>query len=366
MIRIQCLRRSLLAFLVAFCALPVLAKKYDVLELPSAPSEMASKSLILAVKQYGDRYFATGAQGHILYSDDGGESWTQAQVPVRSTLTDVFFINPQLGWAAGHEGVILHSKDGGATWSKQYDGLRYGQEGLKFYQDLAASHPENPVYPLMIEEMEFAISQGADKPLFGVRFHTPTYGHAMGAYGMVLRTLDGGHTWEHAMHNTENEGFYHIFDSAHLPEQGKYFLTGEAGLLMVGDINERNARQVKSVPWEGSFFTTVASSDGAIVMGGLRGRMFRSNDAGDTWSAVKKPPTSAIVDSLRLDNGDLIAVGIGGELLRSSDNGMSFAPVKVAMAAPGNRERIYSAAQGPDNTLIVGGPSGLRKLSIQE
>ncbi len=89
---------------------PSVPPKYDVLQLPAVPSALASKSLIYSIRKFGDRFFATGHHGHILYSDDGGESWQQAQVPVRSSILDIDFPTPELGWAVGHEGVILHSE----------------------------------------------------------------------------------------------------------------------------------------------------------------------------------------------------------------------------------------------------------------
>ncbi|MEZ5571474.1 MAG: YCF48-related protein [Halioglobus sp.] len=344
------------------------SKPYDVLKLPAVPSELASKSLIYSISKFGDRFFATGHRGHILYSDDGGNTWQQAEVPVRSSILDIDFPTPELGWAVGHEGVILHSSDGGKTWVKQYDGLRYGTEGLAHYQALAEANPDNEKYPLLVEEMEFAISQGADKPLFRVAFPTATHGYALGAYGMILETQDGGEHWVPVLENVQNDAFYHIFDFAPLPGQGKFFASGEAGLLLEGDINEEIARRVETVPWEGSFFTIIDAADGSIVMGGLRGNMFRTDDVGATWAAVKKPMTSAIVDSARLSDGRLIAVGIGGEVLISTDNGVSFAPVAVntggqIYTAAG---RIYAVAEGPPGTLLVGGPRGIHTVKLPQ
>ena len=363
---ITSVRRTVFAIALSLFYLPgqVLAASYDVLELPAVPSEMASKSLIFTIDKFGERYFATGHRGHILYSDDGGESWQQAQVPVRSSITGIHFPTPELGWAVGHEGVILHSSDGGESWVKQYDGIRYGNEGLAYYTKLAEENPDDPDLPYYVEEMEFAVSQGADKPLFGVRFHSDKYGHAMGAYGMILRTEDGGQTWEHALHNVENDSFYHVFDFAPLPEPGKFFLSGEAGLFMVGDVNERHARQVHSVPWEGSFFASTDTASGAIVMGGLRGRMFRTENAGDSWTVVEKPTTSAVVDLVRLADDRIVAVSIDGQVMVSADDGNSFSPMVLSDGPLSSTERIYTVAEGPDNTLLIGGPDGIRKLEL--
>ncbi len=344
------------------------APKYDVLQLPAVPSALASKSLIYSVRKFGDRFFATGQHGHILFSDDGGDSWQQAQVPVSSSILDIDFPTAELGWAVGHEGVILHSADGGKTWVKQYDGLRYGAEGLAYYQARAEAEPDNEQYPKLVEEMEFAVSQGADKPLFRVAFPSATHGYAMGAYGMILETRDGGQTWQPILEKIENAAFNHIFDVAPLPEADKFLMSGEAGLLMAGDIQQGVAKKIDTVPWEGSFFTIIDAADGSIVMGGLRGRMFRTADSGATWAAVKKPMTSAIVDSTRLADGRLIAVGIGGEVLMSTDNGVSFVTLPVTNGGQlyTMAGRIYAVAEGSPGTLLVGGPSGINKVKLPQ
>ena len=97
----------------------------------------------------------------------------------------------------------------------------------------------------------------------------------------------------------------------------------------------------------------------AIVVGGLRGRMFLTADQGDTWTVVEKPPTSAIVDTARLDNDALIAVGIAGEVLMSADNGLTFTQLPISSGG-----RIYAVEQGPDGTILVGGPGGIQKLEL--
>ncbi|MEM6579707.1 MAG: YCF48-related protein [Pseudomonadota bacterium] len=356
------IRKALLSVLLSAIVLPAnfaLADGYDVLELAASPSEVAHKAPLFVVRKFGDRYYAAGDRGHIVFSDDG-ENWTQANVPVRSTLLDVFFVNEQLGWAVGHEGVILHSSDGGQNWELQYDGLRYGEEGLVYYEKLAAENPDNDLYPWMIGEMEFSIEQGADKPFFGVIFYDEKHGHAAGAYGMFVRTEDGGETWEHVLHNLENDDFYHIFDFTPLPEPGRFFLVGEAGLLLVGDINERDADRVHSVPWEGSFFTAIDAEDGAVIMGGLRGRMFRTADAGLSWTVVEKPDTSAIVALSKMPDGRLVAGGIAGEIMISDDDGQSFSMTPASFSVG----PVFDFTPSDGDRLLVAGPRGIQSASL--
>ena len=358
------LRNALFSLLLGALLIPCTlsyAATYDVLKLPAAPTEFADKAALFVVKKFGNRYYAAGARGHIIYSDDGGKSWTQAAVPVRSTLLDIDFVNDKQGWAVGHEGVILHTSDGGATWELQYDGLRYGAEGLAYYTKLAEESPDNEIYPAMIGEMEFAIEQGADKPFFGVNFYDEKRGHAAGAYGMIVETTDGGASWEPRLHNMDNDNFNHIFDFAPL-SGNRFFLAGEAGLLMIGDPNNDIAARVTSVPWEGSFFAAVDAADGAIVMGGLRGRMFRTADEGQTWTVVEKPETTAIVTLTRLADGTLVAGGSGGEILLSRDNGQVFELSPASKTAG----PIVDITQGEGDTLLVVGPRGIKSVALAQ
>jgi photosystem II stability/assembly factor-like uncharacterized protein len=360
------LRCAALGVAAALCLAPwspARAAKFDVLELPAVPSHLATKSLLYTVRQFGERYFATGIQGIIIYSDDGGESWTQAEVPVRSSLLDIDFPTPELGWAVGHEGVILHSADGGRSWVKQYDGIRYGVEGLAFYRKLAEEHPGNDIFPALVSEMEFSLEQGADKPFFRVKCVSEAECYALGAYGMVMATFDGGAHWVHRLHAMDNENLYHYFDFSPLPKEGRYFIAGEAGLFLIADISlpfeEQYASRVHSVPWEGSFFASADTADGAIVLGGLRGRMFRTADEGNTWVVMDKPDTSSIMDAVRLADGRLVAVGVAGEVLVSSDNGHSFSRAPV-----GELGRLASVAEGPGGTLILAGSKGITKIAL--
>jgi photosystem II stability/assembly factor-like uncharacterized protein len=176
---------------------------------------------------------------------------------------------------------------------------------------------------------------------------------------MAVVTFDGGQTWENSMFRNENENFNHMFDFAPLPESGRYFIAGEAGLLLIADTKERIGRRVQSVPWEGSFFSSVDTADGAIVLGGLRGRMFRTADEAATWVTVEKPVTSSIIAAIRLSDDRLVAAGAAGEILVSKDNGFTFSQVQVGELGP-----LSSVAEGPGNTLIVGGAKGIQKITL--
>jgi photosystem II stability/assembly factor-like uncharacterized protein len=77
----------------------------------------------------------------ILHTKDGGKTWeSQFKAPgreleVSDNLEDVFFINPDTGWAVGSNGLILHTKDGGRHWERQKSGTKSNLWKIQFIDD---------------------------------------------------------------------------------------------------------------------------------------------------------------------------------------------------------------------------------------
>ena len=138
-------------------ALPISAKTEGVAAPAySIESAAATEGLLLDVVRAGQRLITVGARGHILYSDDEGQSWLQARVPTQQLLTAVYFVDDRYGWAAGHDALILSTRDGGATWTRQFDDLEQ------------------------------------ESPLLDIWFKDREHGYVVGAYGMFLETHNGG------------------------------------------------------------------------------------------------------------------------------------------------------------------------------
>jgi len=94
----------------------------DSMERPAVRSANAAYSVLLDVTRAGSRVLAAGERGVIVYSDDAGRTWRQAEVPTSISLTAIRFVNANSGWALGHAGTILHTEDAGVHWTRQLDG----------------------------------------------------------------------------------------------------------------------------------------------------------------------------------------------------------------------------------------------------
>ena len=306
----------------------------DPLDKPAAASRLAATGLYNGLARAGSRIVAVGQRGHVVLSDDNGTTWRQAKVPVSSDLVAVTFPTPTRGWAVGHDGVVLRTQDAGATWSPQLDG-RVMSKLLGYAHKRLAE-------------------QGAENPFLDVWFADERNGFVIGAFNLILRTEDGGHTWQPWLDRTENAGDLHLY--AIRRAGGHLFIAGEQGLLMRLDPAAGRFRAI-DVPYKGTFFGIVGDESSVVVFG-LRGNAFRSTDGGKTWTKVETGVQVGLTAGLH-SNGRLVLVSQAGHVLASRD-GAAFAPVKVERTTPATAV----VDSGPD-AVVIAGPRGLRTQSLR-
>ncbi|MDT0636033.1 WD40/YVTN/BNR-like repeat-containing protein [Spectribacter hydrogenooxidans] len=219
-----------------------MAQDEEASEAPEAkPAEMAPLApyeLLLDVERRGDGFVAVGVRGHALTSEDG-INWTQAEVPVRATLTAVDFVDDKRGWAVGHAATILATNDGGETWTLQ-----------NFEPSL-------------------------ETPFLDVLFTDAQTGFAIGAYDLFYKTQDGGETW------TEYEpqlsmGGWHLNSIVAL-DDGTLVIAGETGLLSKSTDGGETWDLIEA-PYSGTFFGIRQLGPQGLLLFGLRGHAFVTDD----------------------------------------------------------------------------------------
>jgi photosystem II stability/assembly factor-like uncharacterized protein len=109
------------------------------------------------------RAVAATGNGEILSTSDGGEHWTVAGGRGRvDSLSSLFFLDERRGWAAGHGDVLL-TDDAGESWT-----------------------------PLTPEGVDTSYRS----PVRAIQFQDDRHGWAAGNQASLMRTADGGVTWE--------------------------------------------------------------------------------------------------------------------------------------------------------------------------
>lgn len=265
--------RFILIFLLASC-----------MALADETAELMPKfdqSLYLDIESNGRLFVAVGERGHIAVSEDFGESWKQLEnVPTRTTLTSVAIQNNNI-WAVGHDTTVIHSKDAGKTWEVQF-------------QDI-----------------------DREMPLLDVIFQNESEGFAIGAYGTFLSTVDGGKNWNDGLISEEDD--FHL-NSIIQVDDFKYFVVAEGGSAY-RSFDAGKTWESLTLPYDGSMFGAEAMLDQIIVYG-LRGNVFVTNDFGDTFEQVLTPGTDSLFGSIIKSDNSVLLVGAKGAVYHYKNNNL--------------------------------------------
>ncbi|HDR9482578.1 TPA: glycosyl hydrolase [Burkholderia aenigmatica] len=163
-----------------------------------------------------------------------------------------------------------------------------------------------------------------DQPLFSVLFTSEKDGIAVGLWSLMLATHDGGKTWTKVAvpkppgNGRADRNLYHIFAD----RSGALYIDSEQGMVLKSTDSGANWSYL-ATGGKGTLWTGVALPDGRIVVGGLLGSLYQSSDGGATWTALNAGTKSSITDLVATRNG-LMGVGLDGLVLRQREGGMSF------------------------------------------
>jgi photosystem II stability/assembly factor-like uncharacterized protein len=349
----------------AFCLAPA-AAAIDLLTLPALQSPKAAKGTLLAIASAGDRLVAAGERGIIVYSDDQGASWKQARVPVSVTLTTLFFASREVGWAAGHDGVIVRTTDAGTTWHKQFDGNAGNALILADLKARLAAAQGNDASTRERLENALADAESSSKfgpslPLLGLWFGDADNGLAVGAFGQLFQTIDGGKSWATLSARISNPEGLH-FNSIAKVGDGSLVIAGEGGKL-------RRSRD-RGASWEtldtgytGHLYGALApAGSGKIIAFGFGGTVLVSGDNGKNWQRVPKRVNKAIVSGVVLPDGAVVLAAGDGHLLVSRDQGANFdlieggagGPVAALLSGPLATGQLLAVGRGGARTLALG------------
>jgi len=288
------------------------------------------------------------------------EHSVMAPLASKSLMLDAVVLGDRMV-AVGERGHILISTDNGASWRQVEMPTRAMLTGVTFVNDqvgIAVGHDSVILRTTNggdTWDMVFSAPED-EAPFFDVWFADADNGVAIGAYGSHHRTTDGGLTWEF---EPIGETDWHLHEVARA-ENGTLYLAAEAGFAYRSDDGGSSWVELPT-PYEGSYFGVLPLDGDAVLLYGLRGHLFRSDDAGETWREISTDTVAMLTDGVRLADGTIVIVGLGGTVLASTDGGQSF-----SYSQQTGRRGISAAVETTDSSLLLVGEFGVRVAPIAE
>ncbi len=277
-----------------------------------------------------------------------------APLAATSLLLDVAAAGPRLV-AVGERGHVLLSDDGGASWAQAPVPTRATLTGVHFHDAERGWAVGHDAVILRTGDGGSSWAQvhaapEEERPLLDVWFRDEAHGFAIGAYGFFLVTEDGGESWSDGQ---VSEDDFHLNQISSAGD-GRLYIAAEAGLLYRSDDAGESWSELPS-PYEGSFFGTLALDGDSVLAFGLRGHLFRSDDGGESWTALETRTESLLGAAVRTGEGTFVVAGLAGTVLVSTDGGRTF-----TSRALGDRRGITALTLAADGSVVAVGEGGAR------
>lgn len=274
-----------------------------------------------AMAKIGASTYVAGSPGDNLFmTTNDGADWTQVRATAYDQWNDVAAIpGTRFAWRVGTDGSIDHSADGGFSWSNQVAANVSSDE-------LLAVHAFDSLRVIVV-----------------------------GRNGTIRRTTDGGGSWATVTSPTTVQ--LNALDGT---PSGIAWAAGSNGVV----VGTRDFGATWSVQYTltGRDFRSVMAFDDktAMVTGflhGTAGVAARTTD-GTTWSAFTPPNSASSVLSASSAPGTNIGTMlVNGGLYRSMDAGATW----TVVAAPGTHNNAKTITMADSNTVFVGGLNTLRQ-----
>lgn len=193
---------------------------------------------------------------------------------------------------------------------------------------------------------------------------------AVGAYSTYFVSADSGATWTERKFEARptpkkaDAAADEVSEEFHLnrivgASGSRLYMAAEAGHLYRSDDAGATWSELPS-PYEGSFFGVLPLNGESLLAYGLRGHLFRSDDGGVTWRAIETGTDAMLNDAVRLPGRGIAVVGLSGAVLLSSDEGEHF-----KLEQQDDRKGLSAVLPTRATELVTVGEGGIKLIELR-
>ena len=256
-------------------------------------------------------------------------------------LTDVFFLNANLGWAVGAQGVIVRTIDGGKTWNQISQVPDLAASDMSFQQKIQNMRAgiqtrstgvanSNSVYQPVRCRFESVCFVDAQNGWVAGGYEVPYVGRSR---AVMMQTRDGGVTWKpienlvvprfNKIHFSDVLNGWAIGRTGNLFQSGIFF-TNNSGLSWSSQQSSSNQAE-KPIGWIDG-----AKTQAGFVTIDYEGRLNAIGDNQTEPAVILRKPDARVCKLEMIDKTTGWAVGTNGTLLRTENGGLSWSPVEMS------------------------------------
>lgn len=282
----------------------------------------------------------------------------KSEQAIHSVMLDIAYNSPgERLVAVGDRGHILYSDNQGKNWQQAKVPTQFMLTAVSFPSESTGYAAGHQGVILKTEDAgsrwkKIYTSEHIGDVLLDIWFLDDRHGIAVGSYGMALETFDGGNSWRSVADKIPNPDELHL-NVVYQHSGGSLFLAGEKGILFRSDDAGKSWRALKA-PYTGSWFGIQSTSYGQLLVYGLRGNIFKSMDLGGTWSSLNLSRNTLFGGSSGKNSPVIIAGDSGTLLLLENDRWLKY--------QRSDRATLNDAIMTVDQYWITVGERGIKRI----
>lgn len=271
---------------------------------------LGSNENINAMLLEEENYFLFGNNGAILLSQDNGKTWRKINSSVKSNIYSAAFLGNNKFVAVGEKGLIIISADNGKNWRQVKSNTNESLFSVKRNgNNIFVTGSNGSIFRSTdYGENWFLFSKPVQTILYDIHFLNSLVGFAVGWDGLILRTSDGGKSWNKKEKITDD-----YLKSIAFNDKVGLIVGGNGSILRSVDGGVRWKRvdsQTNSALNKVNFV-----NDDLILVAGNKGEIFQSADNGDTWVKFQSGTFSSLTDISNSLDRKLFISGYNGTLI---------------------------------------------------
>ena len=277
--------------------------------------------------------YAISNSGSVIKTTDGWQTATNVNYGGNSVHDRLFFLNENMGFIAGYRRFLKMTLDGGTTWS-----------GISIPSTLMSSGEDVTDIEFVNANVGFVVTsngnvlkttdqcqtwtkielQASNYQIEELKFVDENIGFAVGPLGQIYRTADQGLTW--TLTDTDAGILYDIRSI-----DGTLYAVGSSRSLVTSSDLGVTWSPVKTVSYGtgGSTFTrmyAVTKLNGQIIVAGENGDIYKSTNAANTsWAPLYSPIFGGMVTTgfqfSNANKGVMVGAGTTQSSIYYTENG---------------------------------------------
>jgi len=286
--------------------------------------------------------------GEIYYTTDGGCHWTLGWQGRSGIVRSIVFMDTTHIWAEGEGIPLLYSEDGGRSWTADTTGIL----GTRvFFSD--SLHGWITSRKRMIRTIDSGKTWLYDLPEFteavltDVFFFDTLTGWVTTSSDGIFRTLDGGYTWERIISRGIPDFFgngAHVFFT---PQSGwmGFNRTWDGGKTLHNQRKGFTKHTISGIDFIDSNIGWAVGWDGSIA---------KTTDGGKSWHVQWNNPEHRLNGVFVLDENYVWAVGWGGLIVYTRDGGINWKQKIIKMSELKNPHWAVTFVNRFDGWIVGG------------